>query len=170
MINLKSMVNETMNSVMPLTKSSDLEIVPCAYSTEGTALKPAIEYDPLSKANIGLNFPVSVDYVKRNTLPDRKQLEQEIIHEVVVDCITSLDNVTSLPLSIEYCTKSGKTGEDVYKITKDHIRQLQVCYSCPEKSKSDKRIVHNFSSCNSYCEACYALKSVCTDCQLGTIH
>ena len=114
MINLKLMVNWTMNSVMPLIDTSDLEIVPCAYSTDGTALKPAIEYDPLSKANIGLNFPVSVDYVKRNTLPDRKQLDQDIIHEAFVGCVTSLDNVTSLPLSIEYCTKSGKTGEDVY--------------------------------------------------------
>ena len=60
-INLKLMVNETMNSVMPLIDTSDLKIVPCAYSTDGTALKPAVEYDRLSKANIGLSFPVSVD-------------------------------------------------------------------------------------------------------------
>ena len=118
-INLKLMVNETMNSVMPLTDTSDLKIVPCAYSTDRTALKPAVEYDPLSKANIGLSFPVSVDYVKKSTPPDPKQLEQDIIHEAVVGWVTSLDNVTSLPLSLEYCTKSGKTGESVSKITKD---------------------------------------------------
>ena len=59
MINLKLMVNEKMNSVMPLTDTSDIKVVPCA------ALKPAVEYDPLSKANMGLNFPVSVDYVKK---------------------------------------------------------------------------------------------------------
>ena len=68
MINLKLMVNETMNSVMPLIDTSDLKIVPCAYSTDGTALKPAVEYNPLSKANIGLSFPVSFDYVKKKTL------------------------------------------------------------------------------------------------------
>ena len=28
---------------------SDLKIVSCAYSTDGTVLKPTIEYDPLSK-------------------------------------------------------------------------------------------------------------------------
>ena len=33
-INSKLMVNETMNSVMPLIDTSDLKIVPCAYSTE----------------------------------------------------------------------------------------------------------------------------------------
>ena len=82
-------------------------------------------------------------------------------------CVTSLDNVTSLPLSVEYCTKSRKTGENAYKITKDHIRQLQVCYSCLGKIKSDILIVHDFSSCNSYCEICYTLKSVCTDCHLA---
>ena len=56
----KLMVNETMNSVMPLIDTSDLKIILCAYSTNGSALKPAVEYDPLSKANIGLSFPVSV--------------------------------------------------------------------------------------------------------------
>ena len=82
-------------------------------------------------------------------------------------CVTSLDNPISLSLPLEYCTKKGKTGENVYKITKDHIRQLQVCYSCLEKTKSDELIVHDFSSCNSYCETCYTLKSICTDCQLA---
>ena len=48
-INLKLMVNEKMNSVMPLYDTSDLKIVSCAYSTDGTVLKPTIEYDPLSK-------------------------------------------------------------------------------------------------------------------------
>ena len=43
------MVNEKMNSVMPLYDTSDLKIVSCAYSTDGTVLKPTIEYDPLSK-------------------------------------------------------------------------------------------------------------------------
>ena len=55
------MVNETTNSVMPLIDTSDLKIVPCVYSTDGTALKPAVEYGPLIKANIGLSFPVSAD-------------------------------------------------------------------------------------------------------------
>ena len=68
MINLKLMMNETMNLVMPLLDTSDLKMVPCAYSTDGTALKPAVEYDPLSKANIGLSFPVSADYDKKHSI------------------------------------------------------------------------------------------------------
>ena len=51
MINLKLMMNETMNSVMPLIKTSDLKIVPCVYSTDWSALKPAVEHDPLNKAS-----------------------------------------------------------------------------------------------------------------------
>ena len=58
MINLKLMLNKTMNSVMPLIDTSDLKTVPCAYSTDRTALKLAVEYDHLIKANIGLSFPV----------------------------------------------------------------------------------------------------------------
>ena len=71
-----------------------------------------------------------------------------------------------MPLSVEHCTKSGKTGENVYKITKYYIRQLQVCYTCLGKTKSDYLfIVPDFSSCSSYCEKCYTLKSICTDSQ-----
>ena len=68
MINLKLMMDETMNLVMPLLDTSDLKMVPCAYSTDGTALKPAVEYDPLSKANIGSSFPVSADYDKKHSI------------------------------------------------------------------------------------------------------
>ena len=53
---------------MPLLDTSDLKMVPCAYSTDGTALKPAVEYGPLSKANIGLSFPVSADYDKKHSI------------------------------------------------------------------------------------------------------
>ena len=109
------MVNETMNSVMPVIDTSDLKIVPCAYSTGRTVLKPAIEYDPFSKADIGLSFPVSVDYVKKNTPSDTKQQEQDIIHEAVVSCVTFLNNVNSLLLSIEYSKKSGKTERTFIK-------------------------------------------------------
>ena len=45
-INLKLMVNETMNLVMPLIDTSDLKIALCAYSTNSAALKPVVEYDP----------------------------------------------------------------------------------------------------------------------------
>ena len=123
-IKLKFMVSETINSVMPLINTSDLKMVPCAFSTDGTALKPAVEYDPFNKANISMSFPISVDYIYKVTPPDPKQLEQDIIHKTAVGCVTSPDNLISLPLSREYCTKSGKTGENVYKITKGHIRLL----------------------------------------------
>ena len=73
----------------------------------------------------------------KNTPSDPKRLERDIIHEAVVGCVTSFDNVTGSPLSVEYCTKSWKTGGNVYKTTKYHIRQLQVSYSCLEKTKSD---------------------------------
>ena len=63
--------------------------------------------------------------IKKNTPPDPKQLEQDIIHETVVGCVTSFDNVTSFPLSVEYCTKSGKAGENVSKITKKILGNYQ---------------------------------------------
>ena len=102
---------------------------------------PAVEHDPLRRAYISLSFPISVDYVKKSTSPHSKQLEEDIIQEAAVGCVTPLYDVSSLALSVKHCTKSGKTGENVCKITKDHIRQLSVCYYCLEKTKSDKLII-----------------------------
>ena len=51
-----------MNSVMPIIDTSNLKIISYVYSTGGT-----VKYDFLSKANTGLRFPVSVDYVKKNS-------------------------------------------------------------------------------------------------------
>lgn len=56
-----------MNSVMPIIDTSNLKIISYVYSTGGTALKPAVQYDPLSKDNTGLSFPISVDYIKKHS-------------------------------------------------------------------------------------------------------
>ncbi len=46
-----------------------LQVIPCALSNDGTALKPSIQFDARVKKNIGLDFEVSATFVKDNPEP-----------------------------------------------------------------------------------------------------
>ena len=50
----------------PLIETSNLTVIPCAFGNDGTALKPATEFDPRLKENIGLTTAVDLRYVQRN--------------------------------------------------------------------------------------------------------
>ena len=92
----------------PIINNKNLLVYPCVYSNDGTALKPAVEFDGVSKTNIGLSVTADMDFIKANTPPDPKMLSDLIINEAAVGNITSLDNKMSLPVSVAYSTKSGK--------------------------------------------------------------
>lgn len=49
----------------PLIETPNVIAIPCALANDGTALKPAIEFDARIKENVGLTFPVDLDYVKK---------------------------------------------------------------------------------------------------------
>ena len=58
--------NEIPNDTRPILRSEKLEVIPCAYASDGTALKPAIEFDSRLKENIGSAITVDLSYVKKN--------------------------------------------------------------------------------------------------------
>ena len=61
----------------------------------GQPLKPAIEFD------VGLKFPVDLDYIKRNPKPCPGDLKENIITEAIVSSLTSLDNFCPQPVSVD---------------------------------------------------------------------
>ena len=99
------------DSPEPMINNKSLLVYSCVYSNDGTALKPVVEFDVVSKTNVGLPVTVDMDFMKANTPPDPKMLSDLIITEAAVGIITSLDNKMSLPVSVTYSTKSGKSGE-----------------------------------------------------------
>ena len=46
--------------------------------------------------------------LKKNTPPNPEELQNLLVTEAVVGCATTLDNSTSLPVSVEYVPKAGK--------------------------------------------------------------
>ncbi|KXJ08282.1 hypothetical protein AC249_AIPGENE22231 [Exaiptasia diaphana] len=148
-----------------LIETTKLSVIPCALANDGTALKPAIEFDPRLKENIGLTKPVDLSYIQENPTPE--YLKNNIVTEAIVSSLTSLDNFCSLPVAVDYTTKSGKTAETMYTLFEQQIKTLQTCESCQQRSP-DNRHIFSFvdTNCSSFCEECYESQSVCNECKL----
>ena len=93
--------------IKPLSLGHELMVIPCALANDGTVLKPAIEFDPRLKENIGLKTPVDINFVQRNPSPSPEYLKENIVTEAIVSSLTSLDNFCSLPVAVDYTTQSG---------------------------------------------------------------
>lgn len=150
----------------PLIETPNLLVSPCALANDGTALKPTIEFDARIKENVGLKFPVDLDYIKKNPKPSPEHLKENIVTEAIVSSLTSLDNFCSLPVAVDYATQSGKTGQTMSNLFEEHIKTLQVCQTCQEKSTDRRHIISpDQMNCTSFCDTCYDSKTVCAECK-----
>ena len=126
----------------PLVETPNDVVIPCALANDGTALKPAIEFDAHIKENVGLIFPVNLDYVKKNPTPSPDCLKENIVTEAIVSSLTSLDNFCSLPVAVDYTTKSGKTGQTMSSYFEEHIKTLQICQNAKKYRKIAVTLSH----------------------------
>ena len=150
-----------------LIETPELIVIPCALANDETALKPAIEFDPLLKENIGLKKPVDIHYVHENPSPSPEYLKENIVTEAIVSSLTSLDNFCPLPEAVDYTTQSGKSGEAMADLFREHVKTLQVCELCEQQAPHTRHIISSQRiNCNSFCEECYESKSVCDECKL----
>ena len=137
----------------------------CSYRNDGTAIKAAVEYDSASKTNVGLTCPVDSSFIKENSPPDPQMLYDKIVTEAVVGSITTIGNKMSLPVTVDYFPKSGKTGDTLTELFMEHLRILQMCQSCTMKAKSDRPIISDYSNCVSFCQTCFNSNETCFECK-----
>lgn len=97
----------------PLIDNDIVTVFPSVYANEGTALKPGIEFDPREKKNVGLTVRTDIPFVRQNPHPTPEFLKTNIVTEVLVSSVTTLDNSTSLPCAVNYVSKAGKSGEEM---------------------------------------------------------
>lgn len=133
-----------------LIETPKLTVIPCALANDGTALKPAIEFDPRLKENIGLTTPIDIHYVQGNPSPSPDYLKDNIVTEAIVSSLTSLDNFCSLPVSVDYTKQSGKTGQAMADLFQEHIKTLQSCQLCQQQAPHRRHII---SSRDTNCKA-----------------
>ena len=161
---------------MPFIETSKIKVIPCASANDGTAPKPAIEYDPRQKVNVGLTVPVDVSFVKENPEPSPGFLKNNIITEALVSSVTTLDNSNCLPCAVDYKSK-GKTRSDMKSVMFNQCRLLQIGQSCLGIAKSYKHVIQEScleDFCVSSCSECCNIKDVCEECdgkgQISHIH
>ena len=145
----------------PLISNSKLIVFACCYSNDGTTLKASVEFDPVTKRNIGLTVPVDLNFVKEDDPPDPKMLQELIVTEAVLGSITMLDNKVSVPVPVDYTTKAEKTGENMEEMFTMHVKTLQMCKSCTEETKASGLIIEANPICESYWKNCYKNKELC---------
>ena len=156
---------ETFHAVS-IVETSYLTVYPCCLANDGTAIKPAIEFDERLKENVGLTFNIDIDYVRKNPKPSADFLKKNLVTEAIVSSVTSIDNKCSLPCAVEYSTKSGKTAESFHNVLIKQVKILQTCKSCQSRASSSKSILGKcFEHCQSFCQTCFDMKDVCGECK-----
>ena len=111
-----------------------------SLASDGTALKPGLEYDPRQKQVIGLTHKVDEKFVKKHPLPDPEKIKTNLITSADVTIATSLDNGAAMPVAVFFRPKSV-TGEEIFSSMKDSIRTVQTCENCLKVQRSVKHIV-----------------------------
>ena len=164
---LKLSSSQSSCDVQPLIDNDFLRVTPCVLANDGTALKPAIQFDTRTKKNIGLDFDVDAVYVRENPNPTPEFLSEHIISEALVSSVTSLDNNCSIPCAVHYVTKKGKTGERMKALFQQQCTLLQICQACQEKAPSvDNVLTENATElCESVCVDCFENKDICDACK-----
>jgi len=152
----------------PLVDNQYVTVFPSVFANDGTALKPAIEFNPREKKNVGLTVKVDISFVKCNPQPSPEFLRTNIVTEVLVSSVTTLDNSTSLPCTVDYVSKGGKSGEEMKILFFSQCKTLsQVCKSYQNISPSRDSILglEAIQIGKSSCNDCTRLKAVCSKCR-----
>lgn len=147
-----------------IVETDVVNVIPLALASDGTALKPGLEYDQRQKRVVGLIHEVDISYVKEHPVPDPQEIKNNLITGADVTCAISLDNGVTMPVAVHYCPKAVN-GEAIFSSMEDEIKTIQTCERCLGHQHSNKHIVTSkASACVSKCEECLSLKSVCLGC------
>ncbi|CAB4027549.1 Hypothetical predicted protein, partial [Paramuricea clavata] len=150
--------------VNKIIETDTVQVIPVVLASDGTALKPGLEYDQRQKAVVGLTHKVDASYVKQHPVPDPEEIKNKLITCADVTCAISLDNNATMPLAVHYRPKSV-SGEDIFSSMENEIKTIQTCERCLELQQSSQHIVTSeMSTCSSKCEECLSSKSVCFEC------
>lgn len=124
-----------------LIETPKLNVIPCPLANDGMALKPGIDCNSRLKGNIDLKTPVDIHYAKENPSPTLDYLNNDIVTEAIVSSLTSFDNFCSFPVAVDYCTQSGKIGQAMADLFREHIKTLQTCESCQRQPPHRRHII-----------------------------
>lgn len=153
--------------VKPLVDSPIVKVIGAAMENDGTALKPAIQYEEKQQINVGLKMTADIEFVKDNPVPKSEFLKENVVTEANVTYLSTTDNGVAMPVSVTYKTKAGKTGEQMKEQFLNEVELLQTCHCCIKAAVSSQHILDKPATaiCKSVCQACIESASVCNTCR-----
>lgn len=165
LVSLHSFTHQPNAEVARLIETEKLQVIPVAQASDGTALKPGLEFDARQKLIIGLVYKIDSQYVKEHPLPEPEEIKNNLITSADVTYLTSLDNGATMPVAVHYLRKSVK-GEEVLTSLENVVKTVQICEMCVKHQECKNNIVTSESSkCSSFCEECFTHKTVCDNCK-----
>lgn len=151
----------------PHFSNSTVNVVAVAVASDGTALKPSIQFDPLYKTNVGLVEEIDIKYVKEHPDVKGEDLKDRFVTEAVVTVCTDVSNYFALPKAVDYMPKRGKTGANILQLMLDRICLLQVCRKCLTEMRTTDFVLNVADiNCKSHCNECLRLMTTCDNCLL----
>ena len=155
LLSLFSLCQHPKADLRAIVDTKEVRVIPVSLASDGTALKPGLQYDPRQKQVIGFKHKVDEKFVKKHPLPDPEKIK------------TNLDNGAAMPVAVFFRPKAV-TGEEIFSCMKDSIRLVQTCENCLKGQHSVKNIVSSETSnclAMSKCEKCLSSKSVRANCK-----
>ena len=143
-----------------------LIFIPCSHATDGTALKPGVQFDSTLKENVGLTVKAHLDFCRKNSHMNAKDIKPLFVAEAVpmTMFVTTLDNKNAMPVANDYLPRK-KSGEDTFQLFEDRIKTIQGCRACLSRTPSPLHTVEWAGcKCHSFCQSCWELQVVCRQC------
>ena len=148
-----------------LISTNKVKVIPVCEAIDGTALKPGLEFDRRQKKVVGLVNPLEPRMFTENTIPESKEIKDNLITSADVIYATTLDNGASIPVGVWYRPKSV-SGEEMLQSIQKSAKTIQTCERCLKQQPATNHIVSfETSQCLSSCDECLELKSVCPNCK-----
>ena len=159
--------NDPQLGVEPLIETPVLKVFGTAMENDSTALKPAIQYDENQQLNVGLRDRVDIRFVNQNPNPKPEFLKKNVVSEANVTYLSTTDNNVAMPVCVRYMPKTGKSGEEMKQQFLDKVDVIQTCHHCVKLAASSEHVLEKEATviCNSYCDTCIAMKTVCGECK-----
>ena len=111
---------------------------------------------------------MTLEHCQSRPCLEKKLFLEKLMCEAVASSFTSLNNDVCLPVAEHYCSKVGKSGDNIKETFLDQIRLIQMCENCIVKTKDENMVLtkSNFLVCKSYCDNCFTSDAVCENCSV----
>ena len=100
LLSLFSLCQHPKADLRAIVDNKKVHVIPVSLASDGTALKPGLEYDPRQKQVIVLTHKVDEKFVKKHPLPDPEKIKTNLITSADVTIATSLDNGATMPAAV----------------------------------------------------------------------